>query len=177
MNTPQTNRAQGLPATIVVTMRVGRKALLTTFDSAKLFTAAKGDWITCLACDARSPPYDRVIGIVVAQHINWRTGQWKLAEETIAYESGCSTRNVTRALKRLRKRGWLTWRRTLTANVYRLDFGNVKAILERLREARDGRKKRGGNVVQMDSGVHLEMDSGVQLTLRRYTQRRKESAE
>ena len=33
-------------------------------------------------------PSDRIIGIIVAQHINWRTGQWKLAEETIAYKAG-----------------------------------------------------------------------------------------
>ena len=56
MNTPLSYRAQEFPAPIVVTLRVRREPLLTTFTSAKLFTMAKLDWITALACHVKCPP-------------------------------------------------------------------------------------------------------------------------
>ena len=66
MSTPKSDRAQDWPAPIVVTLRVGREALLTTFTNAKLFTIAKLNWITAIAHDGRLHPHDKIVGIVIA---------------------------------------------------------------------------------------------------------------
>lgn len=155
-----------IPAPIVVTLRVRREPVLTKFASATLLTAAKLDWITCLAFDERLYPYDKIVGIVIAQHVYWKTGQWKLADETIAYELSGSTRNVRRARERLRRCGWLAWRNTLDANDYRLDFGNVNGILDTLRKARETRRKRGAQLVGAATGGRLEKDVRGRLTPR-----------
>jgi hypothetical protein len=122
-----------------------RKALTT-------FTGTKLDWLNCLAADQRISDNAFRVAFVIAQHLNWRTGQTMLSDETIADEASGSIRAVVRSRTLLRQLSWLIWRRTQIANVYSLDFRNMNAMRDAMlvaREARQERRKhRGPNVVR-----------------------------
>jgi hypothetical protein len=106
------------------------------------FTSRKLDWLRCLCFDPMLLPYDFRVAFVIAQHINQRTQTARLSDETIADESAGSDCNVKRSRARLREAGWLTWRRTQTANVYKLRFEKMSGIMDAIIVSRDARNER-----------------------------------
>jgi hypothetical protein len=115
------------------------------------FTSRKLDY--CKACnfDPRVEPYDFKVVYLIAQHINEKTGMALLSDETIADETGGSPRSVRRSRNRLRDAGWLSWRRTSTANIYALDYSNVGPIFDLITVSRDERRERRG---RRRKGIH-----------------------
>jgi hypothetical protein len=106
------------------------------------FTSRKLDWLKCVCFDRLVQPYDFKVAFVIGQHINQKTLTACLSDETIADESGGSARNVKRSRVRLREAGYISWRRTRTANVYRLRFEKVSGIFDAIISSRDARKER-----------------------------------
>lgn len=82
------------------------------------FTGRKLDLTNAVCFDRSIRDYAKFVMSVIVSHLNEKTGHTKLSDETIAFESGgASRRKVIRARKELQRR-WLTWQRTLTANIY-----------------------------------------------------------
>jgi hypothetical protein len=80
---------------------------------------------------------------VIAQHINQKTGQAMLSDDAIADEAGRgSIRNVFRSRQRLRGAGWLVWRRTRLANVYKLLFDRMDRTLDMITTSREARREK-----------------------------------
>jgi hypothetical protein len=120
-----------------------RSSTLSTFTGQRL------DWERCLRFDRRISPLDYEIGCTVASHASARTGCAYVGADTIADEVGCARRQVFRSVGRLRAAGWLSWKRTGDANIYRIEFGQVDRTLDLFIAAREARKelrkKRGRN--------------------------------
>lgn len=106
------------------------------------FTGRKLDWLKCCSFDRRLEPYDFKVAFVIQQHLNEATETCWLSDETIADEAGGSARNTRRARKRLRELKWIDWKRTSTANIYVLCFGNINRMLDLMIKAREGRYER-----------------------------------
>jgi hypothetical protein len=108
-------------------------------------TGRKLDWLKCVAFDPRlkSYPYDFKVAFQIAQHVNERTGNAFVSDETIADKTGGgSVRNVWNARHRLRDAGWLTWRRTRTASVYSLNYGRVNGVLDMITVSSEARHEK-----------------------------------
>ena len=119
--------------------------------SISTFTGTKIDWLKCIAFDRKVQHYDFRVAFVIAQHLNIGTGATMLSDATIAAELGCrSVRSVKRARARLRDAGWLTWRTTSTANVYRPDYARMNQVLDAMVLAREARREK-----------HLQADADV----------------
>lgn len=111
--------------------------------SIQSFTSKKLDWMKCCCFDRQLQAHDFAVAFVIAQHINARTGITMLSDETIAMESGGrSERSIRRSRVRLRDAGWLDWKRTRSANVYRLNHHKVNQMLDLLIAMRDARKEK-----------------------------------
>jgi len=109
---------------------------------AQSFTSKKLDWLKCCCFDRRLHAYDFNVAYAIAQHINAKTGTTMLSDETIADETGGSTtRRVRRSRARLQDAGWLTWRRTRSANVYRLNYDQIDPMLDLFIAMRDARRE------------------------------------
>jgi hypothetical protein len=113
-----------------------------TADSNRTFTSRKLDWLDTLAFDRRLSPLAFKVGFRIIQHVNASTGRTRISDATIADEIGCPARNVYRPRILLRDTGWLTWRRTRTANIYEIKFDNVERLLDLMTAARDVRKEQ-----------------------------------
>lgn len=111
-------------------------------DDAKTFTSRKLDWLDCLAHDPLVAPWAFEIGHCIMSHLNAKNGRAWVSDETLADKSGSSERTVRRARSQLRAAGWITWKRTSTANVYTPLFQKVNAMLDSIISKRDERKER-----------------------------------
>jgi hypothetical protein len=115
----------------------------TATDLVKEFTSRKLDWLKCCSFDRLLEPLDFKVGFVIIQHVNAKKGTAILSDETIADKTGGgSVRNVSRARCRLRDAGWLTWKRTRTANVYTPVFDKVSGTLDAITKSSDARRER-----------------------------------
>ena len=109
------------------------------------FTGDKLDWLTALSADPRIDARAFEVGFCIMQHVNKRTRTAFVSTETISEKTGIPVRYVERARATLRKAGWMTWRRTGTANVYSPLDGPMNAILDQqtlLKDQRDERRKQ-----------------------------------
>jgi hypothetical protein len=109
------------------------------------FTSNKLTWMNCILFTTTLTPFEKCVALVIMQAINATSGDWALSDEAIAMLVGRpnSIRSVKRARQRLRKAGWLTWkRRPNQANLYRLCHGNVMDALDATKAARAELKVR-----------------------------------
>ena len=108
----------------------------------KTATSRKLDWLDALAVDSAVRPYAFKIGYCIMQHVNARTGKAMVSDETIADKTSLSRRHVRNARELLRSRGWITWTRTRTANIYRPLERLVNSATDLLTMRRDARQER-----------------------------------
>jgi hypothetical protein len=106
------------------------------------FTSRKLDYLKACNFDRRLEAYDFKVVYIIAQHVNEKNDMAMLSDEAIAEEIGGSPRSVGRSRNRLRDAGWLSWRRTSTANIYTLDYTNVGRVLDLITKMRDERRER-----------------------------------
>jgi hypothetical protein len=109
------------------------------------FTGTKLDWLKCICFDRRLKPLDKVVALVIAQHLNAMTSTTMLSDRTIADETASSARSVLRSRNRLRRIGWLTWERTETANIYTQSFRNMNDMQDAMLVARETRREARRN--------------------------------
>jgi hypothetical protein len=107
------------------------------------FTSRKMDWLNALNFDRRRHPLDVTVALAIASHLNEESGTAWPSDETIACEAGgISTRSVKYARQRLRKAGWLTWkRRARDTNKYWLLIDKVEATLATRKAQADSRRE------------------------------------
>lgn len=138
MSGPELQKTVGRPSTA----RADDKEQVRSFTSWKL------DLLANAAADSAIQPYDFRVLFTIARHVNAESGRTKLSDDTIADETVSTRRNVMRARKRLKRAGWLQWKRTRSANVYGLRADRVNDVMDtRLlnREARQERRAEGLN--------------------------------
>ena len=112
----------------------------------KTATSRKLDWLGALAVDPAVKPYAFKTGFAIVQHVNARTGWAMVSDETLADETSMTTRHVRRGRDLLRQRGWIQWKRTKTANLYRPLSKLLNSALDLLTTRRDDRQERRGDV-------------------------------
>jgi hypothetical protein len=108
----------------------------------KSFTSLKLDWINALMSDGEVSSTAFRIGFCIIQHVNERTGVAFVSDETISDKTGIRNRQVREARNLLRDNGWLIWKRTRTANIYRLLATNINAITDEQILKREQRQDR-----------------------------------
>jgi hypothetical protein len=117
-----------------------------TKTTGQSWTSRKLDFLNCVAFDWLVTPYMFEIAFCIAQHVNEKTGRTlKLCDATIAEKTGGSPRNVYPARMKLRKLGWIDWKRTQNANIYKIKFDKVERTLDEMTRARDHRNERRKN--------------------------------
>jgi hypothetical protein len=107
-------------------------------------TSEKFDWLDAVMADHRIDTRAKVVAFCLMQHLNRETGIAFVSDATITDKTGMPNRWVRRARNHLRAAGWITWKRTRTANVYSTMTGPMAATAEQqrtLKEARDARRK------------------------------------
>jgi hypothetical protein len=129
------------------------------------FTSAKLDWITATAYDKQLSPNAFRVGVIIAQHVNEKTGRAYPSEQLIADRAGISRHTVMRSVKLLQDTGWLRIKRKKTfdskakthktRNSYWLRHENVSA-------ARLGRRSKGAD--QCSTGATYQCSTGATLT-------------
>jgi hypothetical protein len=117
----------------------------STLPSNDDFTSRKLSWMNAILFTSTLTPFEKCVAIVIMQAINETTEDWAISDEAIAVLVGKpgAIRSVIRARKRLRKGGWLMWkRRPNAANLYRLNYCNVMSGLDARKEAQADLKER-----------------------------------
>jgi hypothetical protein len=119
------------------------------------FTSLKLDWITGTAYDKRLNAIAFRVGVIIAQHVNGKTGRAFPSEQLMMDRTGLSRSTVIRAVKLLQATGWLCVRRKRTfdpktrthrtRNSYWLRHENVPSILDAIAAARRGRRLKGAD--------------------------------
>ncbi len=88
-------------------------------------------------------PYDFKVALQIAQHVSEKTGTAFVPDPIIDDKTGDgSPRNVWNARQRLRDTGWLTWRRTRTANLHSLNYEKVNGVLDMIMASSDARRQK-----------------------------------
>jgi hypothetical protein len=114
----------------------------TSEQAQKSFTSRKLDWTKSLRACRRAKSRDKVIGECIAHHINAETGTCYPSIETISDETHIPQSSVRESIKRLRKLGWIDWKRTGDSNTYWLLNGNLAAIAAEQAELKARRQER-----------------------------------
>jgi hypothetical protein len=142
-------------------------------NSNQSFTSIKLRWETCVMAQPRLSMLDKCVAFVIMNAMNEKTRDWKLSDETIAAQLGgkISRESVLRARQRLRKAGWIGWKRTNDANVYFLRHENVWAAMDEIMMGRMARRKRRKerrrNGATCDTRVTSRCDTSVTQTYSR----------
>jgi hypothetical protein len=99
-------------------------------------TAERLDWLKCVQFDignclhvAAVLMFQVVEKDTVAFGHRLKTGEALLSDDAIADKTGLRERQVRNVRKLMKEAGWLDWRRTGDANVYRLRSERVPAVL------------------------------------------------
>lgn len=115
----------------------------------KSFTSDKLDWLNAIMADNLLNPTARNVGYWIAQHINERTGKAMLSDKTLSDKINVQERAIRRARNELKKRHWINWTRTQTANIYVLGSAPINRVSdlqimlrEQRAELRNQRKSR-----------------------------------
>src|SRR6516165_6243941 len=86
------------------------------------FGSKKLGWINVIAADIRLKPVEKLVGIVVIQHLSMKTLKaWPGIERIGIKGGGISAPTVKRAIKRLCETGWLVRRRAPKKGAYNSD--------------------------------------------------------
>ena len=98
------------------------------------YTSPKLNLLKAARFDRTVSDFENRVLAALTDHMNNHTGQtWPVADETIALEVGSKwKRSVTRARIGLRDKGYITWHRTRTSNVYGFNFAKAKTVLAML---------------------------------------------
>jgi hypothetical protein len=107
----------------------------------KTFTAAKLNWLDCVANDRNLKPAAFKVAYAIMQHVNAESLIAWLSDETLVDVTGISRAMIQRHRESLREAGWLAWERTPTANRYTPIFNRVNAGLEDILARRAKRKE------------------------------------
>lgn len=112
----------------------------------------KFDWIRALAADPRLDARAKVIGNCILSHINQHSGEAILSDRAISDETAIPERGIARGRGPLRKHGWIDWRRTGGANVYRVLSDHIVAMNDRLarlksQRSADAKSRKGARRV------------------------------
>jgi hypothetical protein len=136
------------------------------------FTSLKLDWITGSVYDKRLNAIAFRVGVIIAQHVNGKTGRAFPSEQLIAERTGTSRWTVIRAVKLLQETGWLRIRRKKTfdpktkahkiRNSYWLRHENVQSIFDAIAASHRGRRFNGAD--QCSSGATSQCSTGATLT-------------
>lgn len=108
----------------------------------KTFTAAKLNWLDCVASDRDLKPAAFKVAYAIMQHVNAESLIAWLSDETVVDVTGISRAQVQRHRESLKAAGWLTWERTQDANRYTPLFDRVQAGLDDILARRAQRKER-----------------------------------
>ena len=120
----------------------------------RLSTSEKFDWLDAVVADHGIDARAKVVAYCIVQHINWKTGIAFVSDRTITDKTGIPKRWVQRARNDLRAAGWITWKRTGTANVYSIFTEPMAAIADHqrtLKEAREDRHRETPQVADHDT--------------------------
>jgi hypothetical protein len=122
-------------------------------SDSRLSTSAKLDWIDAVMADHRLDARAKVIAFCIVQHVNRNTGVAFVSDTTISDKTAIPSRWVQRARNALRTAGWISWKRTGTANVYSTLAGPMTAVTDRqqtLKKAREDRRGDPPRVAHLD---------------------------
>jgi hypothetical protein len=109
------------------------------------FTTKKLDWLACVNFDRRlrQLPTAFKVAYVIANQVDEIRNTAFISDVAIADKAGgISERQVGRSRKLLRDTGWLSWKRTYTANVYNLLSKHVSGVLDAITASNEERKDR-----------------------------------
>lgn len=123
----------------------------------RTFTGRKLDWLKAVSYDKRVKPGVFEVAFCIVQHVNEKTLIAILSDETIIEKTGISRAEVGRHRKSLKDTGWLSWRRTRTANLYTPIFDETAAWLDEL--AAKGVARRARRATQREQWMGLAADS------------------
>jgi hypothetical protein len=98
----------------------------------RTFASFKFEWMKALAADPRLEARAKMIGNCILGHVNQHSGEATLSDRAISDETAIPERGIVRGRGPLRKHGWIDWRRTGGANVYRVLSDNMPAMNDRL---------------------------------------------
>jgi hypothetical protein len=96
------------------------------------FGSFKFDWMRALAADPNLDTRAKMIGNCILSHINQHSGAAILSDRAISDETAIPLRWITRGRNDLRDGGWIDWKRTGGANVYRVLDDHIPAMKQRL---------------------------------------------
>jgi hypothetical protein len=96
------------------------------------FGSFKFDWMRALAADPHLDTRAKMIGNCIISHVNQHSGAAVLSDRAISDETAIPLRWITRGRNDLRDGGWIDWKRTGGANVYRVIADRIPAMKERL---------------------------------------------
>ncbi|WP_036052307.1 hypothetical protein [Bradyrhizobium sp. URHD0069] len=96
------------------------------------FGSFKFDWMRALAADPHLDTRAKMIGNCIISHVNQHSRDAILSDRAISDETAIPLRWITRGRNDLRDGGWIHWKRTGGANVYRVLADHIPAMKERL---------------------------------------------
>jgi hypothetical protein len=152
------NRAKERPTTVTFIFQDSPRSKKQKFGepfTSQKFASQKFDWIDALLFDwRRRTMRGFLVGYCIAQHINQYTRDTKfpLSDQAIGEEIGCHRVKVCQERNRLRRLGWLIWRRRPNGNIYSLRFDNVAAFLA-MRTAQRAARRAAWNAPRQPSDV------------------------
>jgi hypothetical protein len=121
------------------------------------FTSLKFNWLDCILNDDRLKPAAFKVAYAILQTVNSVTLVGWLSDETLVDVTGISRAEVQRHRKSLKACGWLTWKRTKTANLYQPLFDQLPDGLEFMLEKRARRKElREARSAARNASLRLE---------------------
>jgi len=113
------------------------------------FASFKFDWMRALAADPRLDARAKMIGYCILSHVNQHSGEAILSDRSISDETAIPERGIIRGRGPLRKHGWVDWRRTGGANVYRVLNNQIVAMNDRLARLKSQRNDvKGGKAAR-----------------------------
>jgi hypothetical protein len=114
----------------------------TDAERVTTFTGRKLDWLNVVSADRKLKPAAFEVAFCIVQHVNAKTLIAILSDDVIVEKTGISRAEVERHRKSLKAAGWLTWRRTRSANNYTPLFDNMNAARDVLAAMREDRRER-----------------------------------
>ena len=109
------------------------------------FTSKKLDWLACVNFDRRLKQFPTAfkVAYVIANQVDEIRNTAFISDAAIADKAGgISVSQVQRSRKLLRDTGCLSWKRTHSANVYRLLSEHVSGVWDSITASNEARKER-----------------------------------
>lgn len=128
------------------------------------FTSWKLDIINCIAIDPRLTASDVRLAIILLRHLNSISGQCNPGDEVLAQQMKSDKKTVYNCRVRLRKTGWLTWKRTQKTNWYAFHDTHVNTMLDYLLSMQEANRERRELDIQTRNQLRIEkQDTGNRL--------------